>query len=1708
MVRLLLPCLLFLSGVLGATGGPARPLPAATRLALDSLLGDLAPVDEAAAMAAYFAPPPALFDGDDIRTLGKPIGEAKAAVDSARSILQMVLDPARQITSLLNADPANLPLGLTIPVGNSRVTIALGRAKLMSTHATVDVFLGIDLPSTDQDPVFAAKNVSWTRRGGLMSRLELSLISDWGIDLQSGKSRLILHAAGVNGSGCKAVIDCGDDDVFKYANIDATVVLSRDWVVPVVNGQPLSGDSHNAERNVTSSARVHAGFTFTYDADHGFFASTEINQPFVFKGKEKVQIQVSTVALDLSSGKNQPGMKFPVGYRHQFVNGDQPIPDPGNGQPPPPPPTDNRWEGLYIEGVRITIPEQFRRNSDADLAVAAPQIIIDDTGITAHIYATGLLTLGEKKADQWAFSVDSVDVKLMHSTFQRAQIVGLINIPLLTNLEETCGAGNPDPQAAIDPADCIDYNLIIRSNGFYAGIRLNRDYCIPAFKAADVTIRGNSMLELELVEDEFTATATLHGGIDVDTDVASGHVTVTGLGFHNLVLRTRGTFFSPGQWDPPTLAEADFETFRIGLRHIKMAEDSINSNGGRNCQLYLQAYLETEGDFNLDATGNFRILGRLVDTDDGQKWRYRALKIDAFSIHASTSSFAFSAAVAFYGQDNPDPDWGKGFYGSGSLVLKAVTGAQGFAAVAQFGKKDGRGYFLIDVMAVVSGMNIQVAPGLKLGAVGGGVYKNMTANDAFLDMQTDQSGVAESRKSTVAEAESYVYEVDYGGDEANRPVNPLNAILGNSLSGKQYFVSDGGFGLFIQLVLVAPSEEAYSITGILEMEVNNRQGWSASITASAQAMNPPNYTGQLRIEEGVGVFVRLEVLKNEDELSFEASAELFINVAGGRVTGMKLDTAAYPGADPQRPRFVSEEGFAGGVYLKFSNQEWYFYAGRPDGPIGVTVLQSIRAWAYFCVGSNVPPMPPLPHYVTAIAGQMDTERDNSQFQNAAGFAFGAGITLGTGDRQFAIFTYSLNAGVGFDINIRKYGDAVCADDAPNGPAIGVDGWYAMGQAWAYASGSIGIRVRLFLVNINVNILEAAVAAVLQLRGPNPTSAQGRIAGRYSVLNGLVRGRFRVDAKFGENCDIVGRTAEDPFASIDLINGSNPFQGQEDVNPNVELSLATTLPIREAVEINSARYELRAVTQRLTVVATEEVVAEYSSGQQGEYGLNLPLYSYLEPHTEYAYYGQVSLWKKAANGDGTYNGVSWEQDFVVQDTVIYFTTGAATDTLEPGNISAAYPFDGMVNVYRDEYDRGQVTLHRAQPDLMQELTAVWTREGSTASYTTPVDVNNRTLRFDFPTTIAADKVYRLELVQHFSANPGGGGDHSAPQGPGSLDGHGPGLSRLARAVVAANAEEARTVYRAYFRTSEYATIEDKLTAMVQDITRTGGSGDFPGRRYTNQEGFSGGELSYAPYLDGPMLRGELRRSTVNWPGGNIVETLFPVGDYNVVQVAGSYTLGQSQGTNGAISLSYDEPIDVYFPAENAYFYAAGAENIPPAVREADFMDGGYRATVAEQYFDFEYPALVDDMMQRLVASPVPQEEMLGHILELLQTMDLPPSYNTTRPWQITQHSVGHCLTSFDPVQAVQNWGGGGGPPGGSGNIADDTILQIMLKGSWATEADGDTKLGNCSLPRPVRLALRYSDTFDSGYGGRPMVVTFKYQAPGMSVRTIPITVTIP
>jgi hypothetical protein len=326
--------------------------------------------------------------------------------------------------------------------------------------------------------------------------------------------------------------------------------------------------------------------------------------------------------------------------------------------------------------------------------------------------------------------------------------------------------------------------------------------------------------------------------------------------------------------------------------------------------------------------------------------------------------------------------------------------------------------------------------------------------------------------------------------------------------------------------------------------------------------------------------------------------------------------------------------------------------------------------------------------------------------------------------------------------VKDYGEAACAGSG----GIGIDGWYANGQAYAYLQGELGINIKLLFIRKKIPIIKAGAAVLLQAKLPNPSWFRGYVGGHFNLLGGLVKGRFRFKIELGEECEIIGGS---PLGGIKVISDVKPDDTSNDVDiftvPQAVFNMQINLPfeLEDDKGIKTYRILLDEYTVSNNGVPIE---GDYEWNQNNDV-VNFISFDILPPNTELNIKVAVSFQEKKGSSwvTLTQNGKPAKE---IEERS--FTTGDAPDYIPLTNIVYCYPIIDQDYFYKDERASGYVKLKRGQPYLFAPQSE-WTQSvrfeselgvktGSGLSYNQGAKMVN----FDLP-SFNNQKKYTIRIV---------------------------------------------------------------------------------------------------------------------------------------------------------------------------------------------------------------------------------------------------------------------------------------------------------------------------------------------------------------------------
>nr|WP_294785601.1 hypothetical protein [uncultured Flavobacterium sp.] len=1285
------------------------------------------------------------------------------------------IDEKKNLTDLLEPKKLSmLPLGIKKTIGNVQYMLGISNAKFTPTYTELTAFVRIILPQTDEtgkfrELFFGANNIRLSHKGGLTGDTNLVLLGDVPIPLFGDKSLLILKG-GMNMSIGKVenktyvTIDCNG---FKELGISAEVQFSKKIIVPV--------DSDN---KVIKDASVIGKF-FT-KASNWNDILVEMSLPkFQITNFSGLSFQVKDAKIDLSDLRNSEKIVWPANYQKDYLV-------PGN---------ESLWRGFYASNVEITLPEEFKiKAGQKRVTFSATNLLIDGMGVSGLFTAKDILDLGSGSAGGWSFSVKDISLGFKANSLVSGGFSGSVVLPL-TSTGAKCKDGS---------IVALDYNAIVNpvDHEYLLKAEIAKKLCFSVFKAT-ANIDKGSYIELKVKEGKFLPKALLNGNLTIKTalleksEAEDGTVTKTvltesfdpddisaGIKYRTEEINAKGeikkgavdkngnavalddagkaipkpkTDNTSKTEDPAATAQTEAEESKkiilfegIEFQNLQLQTvtpiiktdyfgykdnygDEVGSSKVANFPITIHEIALIADDnsaaLRLDLSINlmknqfggrtkFDLVGKFNENDGIQKWKFDYVKFARIDLNADLGGAKFAGSIIIM---DDDPVYGKGFKGN----LKAeFKGGIKVEANAIFGRKDNFRYWYVDAMA--DNLNIPCSAFVIKG-FGGGAYYNMkkagfsssfTASGAqYVPDEPSSLGI----KAMIQFANAARPEAFWGGAGFEIAFNDNGGINRISIYGEGHVMQEFGFkvpveGLKKNLEKIVTAESKMVKSTLDKLKESNL------IEASKQVY-PDTVSGQM----GLNAYAAIEYDFTSHTL--HGTFDLYVEVAGGVIKGR------------------ASKNRAGWAVLHFAPDKWYIHMGTPTDRLGLKMgigSIEVETGGYFMIGDDIPGSPPPPDIVAEILGldvaKLDYMRDENSIASGKGFAFGADFSIKTGDLTFLIFYANFQAGFGFDIMVKDYGEAQCKGSGQ----IGINGWYANGQSYAYLQGELGIKIKLFMIRKKISIIKGGGAVLLQAKLPNPVWLRGYLGGYFNILGGAVKGSFRFKLEFGKDCEFI---TDSPLGGLKSIADINPSEGAKDVDVFTVPQVGFNMPIDKEfnIEEDSGVKTYMLKLEEYTIKKEGTAIAGDLSWNSTHDLVSFTSHDILPPTSNLNLTVKVSFQERVK---GVWKTVYDEGQIAVETETRNFTTGVPPNHIPVDNVAYSYPVFDQKYVYQNESKQAYVVLKQGQPYLFelkdgQSQQAIYKTGDKTASGSIKYDITQRKVIVDFP-ALQTSKSYSLSL----------------------------------------------------------------------------------------------------------------------------------------------------------------------------------------------------------------------------------------------------------------------------------------------------------------------------------------------------------------------------
>ncbi len=1254
-----------------------------------------------------------------------------------------------------------LPLNIDTSFNRFDISILISSVVLNPTSASMDVAAVITDTENNQKIAFGAENLVLGAGALAQESSKLMLLNEVGIRLNNA-ARLLLKADQGN---TYIEWDCNG---FAGVNIEASIQFCREYVLPL----------QESDMEVITDEDVLYELHFKKSFDKFFDFNFEIEAPpFELTTMRGFKWRVGAIGLDYTSSTiDGLSLDIPSEYNSKYYNQE-------TGH------LDDLWKGFYAKDIELIIPKKFTPSSSTEYYAAVKNMIIDDTGLTAHVEVgadPGILPWDEGNVNGWQMSIESMNLLILQNCLAGGGLGGKIGLAVLK--------------------DPVRYSGTFYGNNLLFSVKPD-SVCNFSPLGVKIKVYNNSYVQAEFGDQGFLAKAHLNGELDFsgfgqedegaegdEADMILPRLKFEGLEFMNVIVEdgSKELKFSPGRWgvmededDNPDDSDPKPLISAFGISINSLSVHGNDTDDGLFLKVNAGVALIKE---SLTATGDIELHGKLDPDEPVFKMKYDGMKINSLLVEGEIKNILkVDGFISWYDDSKEANVYGKGFRGAVDVEMLKLFPGVGITAACQFGTVSTHDYYFVDLVA-----DFEVA--LTLGPIsfdkfGGGLAKGMYPNYTSVKPQPDFLAVNDFSQSP----------------------------LGTTISGIKYEPNpDYGYEFKLMTGFYMAQENIFSGTGELMLRLTNTGALDEiEIRAQGQFLKAPDPYDYVDIAT-LGI---PDAITGADELLIDASTipkpgndAMLSGFASFRFNFTKVEFAGKVAAYLNMPGGIIKGAGPDGalciVDIYFGKQDWWIWVGEPKAGRRAGVLIDLAIveaglQAYFDIGTKIPPFPGLPFRVRHLG--KDLNITESGRASSHGFAFGASFDFDF-DASIAGTGLEVAIGAGFDIMLRRYEDIICTnnlDDDGDPKALGMNGWYAMGQAWAYIDGAVKI--------LGFNIVSAGFAAVLQIQTPNPTWGLAALEVKYDVAL-LGSGEWQGDIEFGDRCAFEAVNSDDEFG-MDIIANIDPESNQQDVGLDQSVSMNFLFPLADAIPefqfINGETGELRFE------------IDQDSFGLFNDDG-PIPFDVIQDKHINTLTLRPVDFFN-ANDSIWTIIKINILRDGEVYDSqskVVPFKTESVLQVIPKSNVAYEYPVDGMTNFHTEQLasQQGYINLHRGQAGIFYangyddgeepfEIKVKFTAaNGASFLEDLVYDPMTYTIKFLMPSEkFSPSTQYKLEIVKVIEAE-----TNQSPYGPGGREGN----------KASDQDSKDKVFYTSYFRTSEYTTVTDKFYALWTNSIKSG------------------------------------------------------------------------------------------------------------------------------------------------------------------------------------------------------------------------------------------------------------------------------------------------
>jgi hypothetical protein len=954
-------------------------------------------------------------------------------------IYNTVINPATAVTTFLNNPPSSgMSSGLEIPIGlgdNDRNIVITGMY-FEKTGASINLVAGHkmigDTATGEINLIFGSNQICYTPGGPAKTNGGNKLALLGAVDFYPVSNITIRFEPGNVAANSGCLANLDCGGIGNF-QFEGTVKLDPNYLLPL-NEQLEDIPNHSLGARFKELVLNPADIILPLEFEGTTTLENTTITPYMRASMlPDYAFKINKIFLDISFSSNPENIRL--------------SPNETEGMFSP-----NQWVGVFIEDFNFYFPNYFNKNDASPLMVTANNFRLNEYGASFSVVGNDMLTDDQPGTfDQWKFTLNNYSLRVVKNDIKYCNLYGTIKMDISSGFVNYHGVMH---ESAIGP---------------YYNLQLNTGEEIYADMWKTYFILDSSYVVGRVRGDSLAAEANISASIRVDNQVDGiEDIKLRGMSFTDLKMYSYPPYFEGAVFNLNDANGQKFGSINLVINDVNF--ESLQPNSGEFAKHALSfdviLILADMGYSYFTANSKIRLTAK--KSNKNSDWEFDSVRVDRINMVGEIPLVEFEGYLDWY---QNHPVYNNGF--GGELIAYFFMKKLMVDAKAKMGSKDDYDYWYVDGAVTWDHDDIPLIAGLGVRGFGGGAFMNM---ERFGKYQAQTIGTLDETPPT------------------HRPKKDKKGYRG--------------------LIIMESPFTPELVNGITELEVGfeNDRLSSVALNADLGIMRPvpigpdADYSRPMFWAEGT---IDMHGSTNPEERCLDARLDYGLNI-------------------PKNPSVLWGSG---SLSFYSGNDDWKLWIGDPTNlhnstrglmsteigikykVFGKTYTLSNALHSYFCFGTILPPMPRLPYYVPRSIKNTYIPRTNPT-NNGSGAMMGLHKNFGMPRKKaFTVLgcgvKFRADAGLGMDLALISKQGMLCNERTD----FGVNKFRASGKGYFYGTLSFDGSI----LGEDFTIAEKTAGVKMTAQVPNPMYMSAFIGGNIDLP---IYGNYNYGMRFkaGEKCE--------------------------------------------------------------------------------------------------------------------------------------------------------------------------------------------------------------------------------------------------------------------------------------------------------------------------------------------------------------------------------------------------------------------------------------------------------------------------------------------------------------------------------------------------------------------------------------------------------------